>query len=335
MRYDGAGGNDSIDGGDSLAHQVIIDADPGIGDALAILLALSDPRLDVVALTATAGVVSGEQTTKNLQSLLELLDPPKWPRLGACNRPVPVSSYDSLGGQARPVDLHGSHGLGDLDPPASSLQHLKDSVKLMTDLIKEFPGNVTLLTFGPLTNVHQAMERSPDFLSQLNRLVCYGGVNQGPGDVTAVADFNFHSDPEAAQQVMTAPLAKTLVPLDVASEFIFTFEELNRFHFESAGTLGKLFQRLVKCFLRSNLAHLGVEGVSLPELVALAAVIEPDQLTTEMRHVDVECQGNLTRGMTVIDRRMRTDATADVEVVTGFNPSDMEHLLSRFFEPIG
>ena len=205
----------------------------------------------------------------------------------------------------------------------------------MTDLVREFPGDVTILTFGPLTNVQQAIERSPDFLSQINRLVCFGGVNQGPGDVTAVADFNFHCDPEAARQVMTAPLAKTLVPLDVASQFIFSFEELNRFNFAVAGSLGELFQKLVTCFLRANHAHLGVEGVSLSELVALAAVIEPSQLTTEMRHVDVECQGDLTRGMTVIDRRMRTDATADVEIVTGFNPSDLEHQLSRFFEPIG
>jgi inosine-uridine nucleoside N-ribohydrolase len=225
--------------------------------------------------------------------------------------------------------------LGELDPPVSSLQHLKDSVKLMTDLVKEYPGDITLLTFGPLTNVEQAMERSPDFLTQLNRLVCCGGVYQGPGDVTAVADFNFHSDPEAAHKVMTSPLAKTLVPIDVASEFIFSFEELNRFHFESAGELGELFKKLVTCFLRYNHAHLGVEGVSLPELVALTAVIEPDQLTTEMRHVDVECEGELTRGMAVIDRRMRSGATADVEIVTGFNPSDLEHLLSRFFEPIG
>lgn len=318
-----------------MPHQVIIDADPGIGDALAILLALSDPRLDVLALTATAGVVSGEQATKNLQSLLELLDPAKWPRLGACDRPAPVSSYDSLGGQARPVDLHGNNGLGDLDPPASSLQHLKDSVKLITDLVREFPGDVTILTFGPLTNVQQAMERSPDFLSQLNRLVCFGGSAHCRGDVTAVADFNFHCDPEAAQHVMTSPLAKTLVPLDVASEFIFSFEELNRFNFAAAGSLGELFKKLVTCFLRANHTHLGVEGVSLSELVALAAVLEPAQLTTEMRHVDVECQGDLTRGMTVIDRRMRSDAMADVEIVTGFNPSDLEHQLSRFFEPIG
>ncbi|MCH5374236.1 MAG: nucleoside hydrolase, partial [Planctomycetes bacterium] len=235
-----------------MPHQVIIDADPGIGDALAILLALSDPRLDILALTATAGVVSGEQATKNLQALLELLDPPKWPRLGACRSPAPVSSYDSLGGQARPVDLHGCNGLGELDPPVSSLQHLKDSVKLMTELVKEYPGDITLLTFGPLTNVEQAMERSPDFLTQLNRLVCCGGVYEGPGDVTAVADFNFHSDPEAAHKVMTSPLAKTLVPIDVASEFIFSFEELNRFHFKSAGELGELFKKLVTCFLRYN-----------------------------------------------------------------------------------
>ena len=96
-----------------MTHKVIIDADPGIGDALAIALALSDPRLDVLALTATAGVVSGEQATRNLQSILESLDPAKWPRLGCCSNPTPVSTYDSLGGNARPIDLHGARGLGE------------------------------------------------------------------------------------------------------------------------------------------------------------------------------------------------------------------------------
>ncbi|MDG2389221.1 MAG: nucleoside hydrolase [Planctomycetaceae bacterium] len=317
-----------------MTHKVIIDADPGIGDALAIALALTDPRLDVLALTATAGVVSGEQATRNLQSILESLDPVKWPRLGCCSNPTPVSSYDSLGGNARPVDLHGTRGLGEIEPPVSSLQHLKSSVKLMTELVREMQGDITLLTFGPLTNIQLAVERMPDFLEQLNRLVCFGGVNQGPGDVTAVADFNFHADPDAAHAVMNSHCTKTLVPLDVASQFVFSFEELNRFQFESAGALGGFFKKLVTYFLRANHSHLGVEGVSLSELLALMAVTEPAQLTTEMRHVDVELQGDLTRGMSVIDRRMRTQTTEDVEIVVGFNPSDLEHELSRFFEPI-
>lgn len=317
-----------------MVHKVIIDADPGIGDALAIALAVSDPRLDVLALTATAGVVSGEQATRNLQSILEAIDPAKWPRLGCSSQPTPVSSYDSLGGNARPVDLHGLYGLGDIEPPVSSLQHLKDSVKLMTDLVREEPDEITLLTFGPLTNIQLAVERMPDFLEQLNRLVCFGGVNQGPGDVTAVADFNFHADPHAARAIMTSHATKSLVPLDVASQFEFSFEELNRFHFDAAGQLGAFFKRLVTYYLRANHSHLGVEGVSLSELLALMAITEPAQLTTEMRHVDVEQQGELTRGMSVIDRRMRTQETEDVEIVTGFNPSDLEHELSRFFEPI-
>lgn len=318
-----------------MTHKVIIDADPGIGDALAIALALSDPRLDVLALTATAGVVSGEQATRNLQSILESLDPAKWPRLGCCSNPTPVSTYDSLGGNARPIDLHGARGLGEIESPVSSLQHLKSSVKLMTDLVREMPNDITLLTFGPLTNVQLAVERMPDFLENLNRLICFGGVNQGPGDVTAVADYNFHADPHAAHAVMNSHCTKTLVPLDVASQFVFSFEDLNRFQFDSAGALGGFFQKLVTFFLRSHHSHLGVEGVSLPELLCLMALTEPAQLTTEMQHVDVELQGELTRGMSVIDRRMRTQTTEDVEIVTGFNSSDLEHELSRFFEPIG
>ena len=317
-----------------MKQKLVIDADPGIGDALAIALALSDPDLDVIALTATAGVVSGDQATRNLQVIVETLDPAKWPRIGACHSTVPVSTYDSLGGATRPIDLHGEFGLGEFEPPVSSLHHLKDSVKLLTDLVREYPNELTLLTLGPLTNVCQAMERSPDFLDLLGGLVCFGGTDRGSGDVSPVAEFNIHADSASAQAVLTAHITKTLVPVNIARQFEFSFEELNRFDFGGAGELGKLFQSLLTFALRTHHAKLGVEAIALSEVVALASITCRDQFEREMVPLDIETAGELTTGMTVIDRRLRTNATPNIEVVTGFESSDLEHHLSRFFDPV-
>lgn len=311
--------------------KLIIDADSGIGDALAIALAMISPDVDLIALTATSGVVSGEQATRNLQTLVETVDPPKWPRIGSSTLPIPVSTFDSLGGQARPVDMHGKYGLGDLESPASELQHLKDSVKLITDLVKEFPQEITLLTLGPLTNVQAAVERVPDFLMQLGGLVCYGGTHRGPGDVSPVAEFNIHADCDAARNVLTAVATKTLVPIDVARQFVFTFDDLRKFDFASQGNFGRLFESLVTYSLRAHHARLGVEGISLPEIAALFAVTHPELYEKVMLPLDVETEGQLTRGMTVIDRRLRCQTAPNIEVVTGVSPLELEHELQGFF----
>ena len=147
-----------------------------------------------------------------------------------------------------------------------------------------------------------------------------------------MADFNFHADPESARAILTAAATKTLVPTDVACEFVFTFDELNRLNFAKAGRLGEFFESLITYYLRAYHSRLGVESVPLAELVALAAVTHPNWFESEMRPVDIETQGELTRGMTVIDRRMRTQATAGVEVLTGFAEAELQHDIHRFFE---
>ncbi len=315
----------------SLQKKLIIDADPGVGDALAIALALVSPELDVLAVTATAGVVSGEKATQNVQTLVETLDPEKWPRIGCSDLPIPDSTFDSVGGRTRPIDLHGAGGLGTLSAPASSLQHLKPSAKLLTEMVREYPQEITLLTLGPLTNVYRAMELTPDFLALLGGLVCYGGTHFGPGDVSPVAEYNVHADCEAARNVLTAHATKTLVPLDVASRFVFTFDELRKLDFTRSGKFGELFESLVSFSLRSHLARLGMEGVSLTEIVALFAASKPELFQREMFPLDVETQGELTRGMTLIDRRLRRESTPNIELITGFDPHVLERELRQHF----
>ncbi|MGH7129511.1 MAG: nucleoside hydrolase, partial [Planctomycetaceae bacterium] len=211
-----------------MEQKVIIDADPGIGDALAILAALLDPQLDVLAVTATAGCVPARQATQNVQAIIELLDPPKWPRLGEADAELSRFIEDLHFATASVADLNGPAGLGNCNFSGADLHNRRESTKLMIDVVRSHPDEVTLLTLGPLTNVEVACERAPDFMDLLGRLVCLGGSISAGGDVTAAAEFNLYAHPAAARHILLSPATKTLVPLDVSHQAIFTFEHYNR-----------------------------------------------------------------------------------------------------------
>jgi len=285
-----------------LATKLIIDVDPGIGDALAVALALIDPDLDVLAVTATAGSVSGPVATRNLQAVVEQVDPAKWPRLGAA--PVsPAPAEISVAGDAAHLDfLNGPTGLGDYPFEVAVLHHQRDSARLMIDLVRNHPREITLLTLGPLTNIEAACERAPEFLSLLGGFVVLGGAVADGGDATAAAEFNIFCDPEAAQNVFKAPGSKTLIPLDATSKVVLTFEDFSRCASEES-RVDRFLSRILPYTFRAHHQYLGVEGMRLREVAALAAVSRPELFRFQSMSVDIETRGDLTRGMTVFDRR--------------------------------
>lgn len=298
----------------SPTKKLIIDLDPGIGDSLAVAIALNDPQVDVIGLAAVAGCVSPKNATLNLQRVVEQIDPPKWPRIGAA---APLASgRDNLA----PVELgclaplNGASGLGDTDFPVADLHHRHEAAKLLVDLVRNEPHEITLLTLGPLTNVMAACERMPEFLSMLAGLVCLGGTIHSPGDITPVAELNFYVAPEAARLALTTPATTTLVPLDTTLGTVLTFEHLSRFSESDESRTVQLLRRLLPYALRSHHHHLGVEGIPIREVVALAAAVRPQLFKTQSMRVDVELRGELTRGMTVFDRRNIPGWRSNIEV---------------------
>ncbi|MGE5192053.1 MAG: nucleoside hydrolase, partial [Deltaproteobacteria bacterium] len=189
-------------------RKLMIDLDPGIGDAVAAVLAMLDPEVDLLALTATAGCVAGKVATRNLHGIVAQVDPPKWPRIGSTEAASPVPNR---GSSRLPLEaLNGPTGLGDFEIVAPELHHRHESSKVMIDIVRANPYQVTLLTLGPLTNVAAACERVPDFLSLLGGLVCLGGSVSAGGDITTAAEMNMFLDPESARSVLASPEAKTL-----------------------------------------------------------------------------------------------------------------------------
>lgn len=296
-----------------MSHKfLVIDADPGIGDAVAIAVALADPHLDVVGLTAAGGCVSGLQAGRNLQTLVEALDPPKRPRIGVSESPA-----------CRPPDeaalplalLNGGHGLGDWEPSMAELHHPRDAAKLLSELSRMHQHELVVLTLGPLTNIALTVERDPGFLDRLLGLYCLGGAVAVPGDVTPVAEFNIYAHPASARTVLRSPASKTLIPLDVSRKMMLTFEQLNRLTQDADHPTGRVLRSLLSFALRAGHQHWGMESLWLPELTALAVISQPQLFQRASMSVDVELEGSLTRGMTVFDRRPRPVWRPNIEVV--------------------
>jgi inosine-uridine nucleoside N-ribohydrolase len=309
-----------------LTQKLIIDADPGIGDALAIALALLDPDVDVVGITPTAGSTSGLNASLNMQAIVSLLDPSKWPRLGWAGG---HASSPALPGGPDPQVLNGATGIGDLEAPIAEPHQRHEAAKMLIDLVKSCPNELTLLTLGPLTNVELALERHPELLMELNQIVVQGGSVAAGGDVTATAEFNIYSAPEAARTVLNSPAAKTLVPYDTTQKVTLTYADYGRLKFDGKTRLGRLLEQTLPFAFRAHHEHLGMEGIAIPEVVALVSILHPRLFQRRSMCVDVETQGELTRGMTVFDRRRRSPKSPNIDVISDVDSQGVLDYIAR------
>ena len=279
-----------------MARKVIIDCDPGIDDAMALCMALFDPRLEVIAVTAVGGNCSPAQATRNVQAIVEQLDPPRWPRLGAASMPD-----DGL-----PVDgrhLHGVDGLGGAHFDVAELHHLHPAEKVLCDQIRDnSEGSVTIVALGPMTNIARAFQRDPELPSMVGQIVMMGGAVAGPGNITPAAEFNIYCDPESARAVFRSHSTKTLIPLDVTNQIVLSYNLFNQLPDETT-KVGRFLRTILPPAFRGYRQQFGLEGIHVHDSIGLTAASRPDLFATEEMAGDVEVSGELTTGMTVFDRR--------------------------------
>jgi len=284
-----------------MATRLVLDVDPGLGDTLAAILALLDPEIELMALTAVAGGWSAPQASYNVQALLQLVDPPRWPRIGAAvDGPLPESAADDH--RRLLAALNGANGLADLRPAVPDLHNRRESPRVLVELVREFPHEIKLVTLGPLTNVALACDRAPDFLELLGGLVVLGGAGGEGGDVTAAAEFNIFQDAAAAARIFAGDEPRTLIPLEATSSAVLTIEDCNPLT-RRDGPAGDLLRKLIPFSLRRQHEVLGIEGLPIREVAAVAAVSRPWLFQSRRMRVDIETTGEWTRGMTVFDRR--------------------------------
>lgn len=307
-------------------RKLIIDCDPGIDDAVALAMALFDPRLDVLAVTATAGNVSAEQATANLQAVVTFLDPPRLPRVG-------VAAADAIL-SPRPLSVHGSDGLGGLELPRVPLHGGHPSEKVIWETVKAHPREVTILSLGPLTNVSRVLARDPAIAELIGGIVVCGGTSHAAGNATATADFNFFCDSAAARHVVREPVTKTLVPLETTSQVLYEFDLLDRLprEFTRAGTI---LRPMVAHAFRAQRQFLGSEGIRLHDVVTLVAVTNPELFERETVAADVETTGELTAGMLVVDRRPHRDARPNADLLVNCDAAAVQDCVLRALAAAG
>lgn len=303
-----------------MARKVILDVDPGIDDAVALALALFDPRLEVVAVTASGGNVPPQQASRNVQTIIEQLDPPRWPRVG-------VAPLDT----SLPCDnrrLHGNNGLGDADFMIAELHHQHPAEKVICDEVRAAPEQVTILCLAPLTNLAAALQRDPELAGQIGQVVIRGGTFGGPGNVTPAAEFNMYCNPAAAQTVFRAPLTTTLVPLDVTRRLVMTYDHADQLPGERTRT-GAFLSRILPYSFRSHHQLLGQEGIHLHDAVGLIAALRPELFETVPYYGEVETAGELTAGATIFDRRPLPENQANMEVALAMDGAAVLDVLLR------
>jgi inosine-uridine nucleoside N-ribohydrolase len=302
-----------------MARKVILVCDPGIDGAFALALALQDPDLEVLAVASTAGNVDADQATMNVHIVVEQIDPPRWPRIGAA---LPVE-YDTDGKR-----LHGSGGLGGVSFPCATLHHPHSSEKLITDLVRQYPKEVSLVVMGPCTVLARAIDRDPELPSMVQRLVCVGGTWHEPGNASPVAEFHFYCDPAAARQVLKCGAPLTLIPLDVVRKILLSPSDLLELPSPESRTC-RFLRQIVPFGIGATSNLYGIEGFHLKDVLGIIALTMPGALSTRSMVVDVETRGELTRGMLIVDSRPIHGGNPNVEMAVGVDAAAVREYIDR------
>ncbi|WP_308916778.1 nucleoside hydrolase [Jannaschia sp. LMIT008] len=275
--------------------KIIIDTDPGQDDAVAILLALASPELNVLGITAVAGNVPLDLTARNARIVCELAGRKDVPVFAGCERPL---TRDLVTAE----HVHGKTGLDgvELRDPKMPLAdgHAVDFI--VDTLCREPPGSVTLCPLGPLTNIATALRRAPDITSRIARIVLMGGAYFEVGNITPAAEFNIYVDPEAAKAVFAAGIPLTVVPLDCTHKALTTRARNDAIR-GLGNRVGDVVAAWTGFFERFDKEKYGSEGAPLHDPLVIAWLLRPDLFTGREINVEIEADSDLTRGMTVAD----------------------------------
>ncbi|WP_204141730.1 nucleoside hydrolase [Halomicronema sp. CCY15110] len=283
---------------------IIIDCDPGVDDAIALMLALRSPELAVQAITVVAGNVPLALTQRNARQICELLGCPEIPIYAGCPRPLVRSLITA-------EDIHGKTGLegATLPDPTLPLQ-TTHAVTYLIDTLSTTPAPVTLATLGPLTNIAVALIQKPEIAEGIDRIVMMGG-GITHGNITPVAEFNIYVDPHAAQVVFDSGIPITFISLDITHQVLTTPARL-----AAIQGLGNAVSEVAAAVLghygKVDEQRLGTVGAPLHDPCVIAYLLRPDLFTTYRGQVQVELSSPLTLGQTVVSQSPGEERWVDI-----------------------
>jgi inosine-uridine nucleoside N-ribohydrolase len=293
---------------------VLVDCDPGHDDAIALLLALASPELELLGVTTVAGNQTLEKTTANAIRVLEFAGRADIPVAAGADRPLVRDPFVA-------AYVHGETGMDGPDlPPPQGAPISRHAVDFLADKIREREGAVTLVPIGPLTNVALMLALHPD--AQPERIVLMGGA-VAEGNVTPAAEFNIWADPEAAARVFASGVDVTMVGLDVTHKALFTTAHIGRL----AGRVGEMVTELLRFYDKFHREVYGFDGSPIHDAVAVAHVINSEFVQTQHRNVEIDVESELCRGRTVVDVWRRTDRQPNVQVAMDIDADGFLELL--------
>jgi purine nucleosidase len=303
------------------AHRIVIDTDPGIDDALAMLLAVASPELDLRALTVIGGNVPLAQCVTNTLAVLELLDMPTIPVAAGVTQPLIRPVY--MGGAV----THGESGLGDAQLPPPSLTPTADhAVDRLISEIMAAPGEVTLIAIGPLTNVALALRKEPRIITAVRQVIFMGGALLVEGNTTPVAEFNVFADPHAAHIVLHSGMPITLLPWDITSNVLMTQADVDGL-LQIPSPLTRFVADATRFYIEFHHTYFGTPACSVNDPAAVALAFLPELAKTRPVFVDVEIGSELTMGQTVADYVGMRRREPNVQVVVEFDTPRFMHLM--------
>lgn len=316
-------------------QRILIDTDPGVDDALAILLAMLSPELQIEAMTTVCGNVPVTQGTENLLRILEVLDLEEFPRIAQGEAQPLVKSLVTA------AHVHGDDGLGNVSqlrnadgsplyPPADTNISSTSGVDLILETVTHHPDELTLVALGPLTNVAKAIRTDLAKMQRLQKIVVMGGAFEVYGNVTTTAEFNIFVDPHAAQEVFHANIPIDIAPLDATHQVILTGERLHAEIDNRSDRISQFIKDATESCMEFYRQYVGFWGFHIHDALPIGMLTHPDYFESVAADVQVETEGTLTNGMTVSDLRPeRQPSTPNAHVCVKVAA---EAFLAHFFE---
>ena len=307
-----------------MARRIIIDTDPGIDDAVAILLALAAPEeLDVLGIVAVAGNLPLAQTERNARRVCELAGRADIPVYAGCARPLlrPLATAEQIHGETARDRLL-------LPEPTMALQPQHGVDFLIETFRAEAAGTITLCVLGPMTNMAMALVKAPEIAERIGELVAMGGACFALGNVTPAAEFNIHVDPEAAAIVLNSGIPITMIPLDVTQQVLTTPKRLAALR-GLGNRCGSAVAALLAAFERKRRANFGTRGGALHDPCVIGYLLRPALFGGREVNVAIETQSRLTLGMTVVDWWGVTGRKANVRLMNTIDASGFYDLMTE------
>lgn len=295
-----------------MARPVILDTDPGIDDALAILLAVASPEIELRGVGVTGGNCPLPAGWQNARDVLALADAAHIPALAGVALPLLRPAFTA-------AETHGASGLGyAVLPPSPAAHATEHAVDFICREIMKNPGEVTLVPVAPLTNIAMAIRKHPEIVSAVRNVIIMGGAVRADGNTTSLAEFNFFVDPHAAHIVMTSGMPITLVPWDITVDVMLFQHHIERLmHIDSP--VSRFIAAATRFYMEFHLASFGVAGCAINDPVALALAFMPELATTHAVRIDVEHTSELTMGKSVISYVGDTSHAPRDTDITGFD----------------